>query len=143
MRQAWAAEIAGLAPLAIQHAKRVPQRRTNPSKRRRRSRRSSSTRRGASQDVIEAQVARVGSGRRNSRGGLIGCWAGALRRPAGGQFSLATGGWVLRRAAWCSAGRAGRSTVRHSCGSRAFHRSFRDGVFVNQEPASQFSIDRE
>ena len=65
---------------------------------------------------------------------------GALRLAAG-TVSLATGGWVLRALHGAPAALGAqpsdvRAVAEHSP-------NFRDGVFVNLEPASQFSIDRE
>ena len=65
---------------------------------------------------------------------------GALRLAAG-TVSLATGGWVLRALHGASAALGAQPSDIRAVVERS--PNFRDGVFVNQEPASQFSIDRE
>jgi L-ascorbate metabolism protein UlaG (beta-lactamase superfamily) len=65
---------------------------------------------------------------------------GALRLAAG-TVTLATGGWVLRALHGAPAALGAQPAAIHSVASRS--PNYRDGVFVNLEPASQISIDRE
>ena len=65
---------------------------------------------------------------------------GALRLAAG-TISLATGGWVLRALHGAPAALGAQFSDIRAVAERS--PNFADGVFVNLEPASQFSIDRE
>src|ERR1700749_1840407 len=65
---------------------------------------------------------------------------GALRL-AVGTVTLATGGWVLRALHGAPAALGAQPSGIRAVAERS--PNFRDGVFVNLEPASQFSIDRE
>ncbi len=65
---------------------------------------------------------------------------GALRMAAG-TVTLATGGWVLRALHGAPAALGAQPSGIRAVAERS--PNFRDGVFVNLEPASQFSIDRE
>ena len=65
---------------------------------------------------------------------------GALRLAAG-TVSLATGGWVLRALHGAPAALGAQPSDIRAVAERS--PNFRDGVFVNLEPASKFSIDRE
>jgi L-ascorbate metabolism protein UlaG (beta-lactamase superfamily) len=65
---------------------------------------------------------------------------GALRLAAG-TVTLATGGWVLRALHGAPAALGAQPSGIRAVAERS--PNFRDGVFVNLEPASQFSMDRE
>jgi L-ascorbate metabolism protein UlaG (beta-lactamase superfamily) len=65
---------------------------------------------------------------------------GALRLAAG-TVTLATGGWVLRALHGAPAALGAQPAGIRTVSERS--PNFRDGVFVNLEPASRFSIDRE
>jgi L-ascorbate metabolism protein UlaG (beta-lactamase superfamily) len=65
---------------------------------------------------------------------------GALRLAAG-TVTLASGGWVLRALHGAPAALGADPTAIRAVASRS--PNFRDGVFVNLEPASLFSMDRE
>ena len=92
--QAWAAEIAGLAPLALQHAKRVLNDDGSIEEQGRRCTRNSSIRRGAARTSSKRRWPAWRSGHRTSRE-PDRMLRGALRMAAG-TVTLATGGWVLR-----------------------------------------------
>jgi L-ascorbate metabolism protein UlaG (beta-lactamase superfamily) len=62
-------------------------------------------------------------------------------RLAAGTVTLATGGWVLRALHGAPAALGAQPSDIRATAERS--PNFRDGVFVNLEPASQFSIDRE
>src|ERR1700739_3748308 len=62
-------------------------------------------------------------------------------RLAAGTVTVATGGWVLRALHGAPAALGAQPSDIRATAERA--PNFRDGVFVNLEPASQFSIDRE
>ncbi|MGH3557769.1 MAG: MBL fold metallo-hydrolase [Mycobacterium sp.] len=65
---------------------------------------------------------------------------GALRLAAG-TVTLASGGWVLRALHGAPAALGANPAAIRAVADRSAN--FRDGVFVNLEPGSQFSLDRE
>ncbi|MBV8860351.1 MAG: MBL fold metallo-hydrolase [Mycobacterium sp.] len=62
-------------------------------------------------------------------------------RMAAGTVTLATGGWMLRALHGAPAALGAQPSGIRAVAERS--PNFRDGVFVNLEPSSQFSIDRE
>ena len=129
--QAWAAEIAGFAPLALQHAKRV----LNDD--------------GAYEDVARAQGhVRQGlgqPGRHRGPGGAhreaaaelpgrLSVVRAALR--SGGTATLAAGGWVLRALHGAPAALGAEPGEIEAVARRSPH--YRDGAFVNLDPASAY-----
>lgn len=136
--QAWAAEIARLAPLAIQHAKRVlnddgaieeawPAHKELFDKA------------WGSQDVIEAQVARMEK-RPPKFKGLTVMVRRALRLAAG-TASLAAGTWLLRALHGTPAALGADAASIRAVSEQS--PNYRDGAFVNLDPASMFTLDRE
>jgi L-ascorbate metabolism protein UlaG (beta-lactamase superfamily) len=71
---------------------------------------------------------------------LIAMLRGALRLAAG-TATLAAGGWVLRAVHGAPAALGADPTAIRAAAARSPH--FRDGVFHNVDPASQFNFDRE
>ena len=138
--QAWAAEIAGFAPLALQHAKRVlnddgayedpwPEHQELFD------------RAWASQDVIEAQVARIEKRPPTVPGRLM-----MFARRCASAFGTAVVCWPAAGCcARCSGAPAGAGRLARPRSTAVARRSpnYRDGVFVNVEPASGISLDRE
>ncbi len=137
--QAWAAEIARLAPLAIQHAKRVlnddgaieeawPAHKELFDKA------------WGSQDVIEAQVARMEKAAAEVPRGLTVMVRRALRLAAG-TASLAAGTWLLRALHGTPAALGADAASIRAVSEQS--PNYRDGAFVNLDPASMFTLDRE
>ena len=136
--QAWAAEIAGLAPLALQHAKRV----LNDD--------------GAYEDQAAGAQGAVRQGvgepgRRRGAGGARGEAAAeisgslsvlrAALRFGFGTASLLGGSWVLRAVHGAPAALGAGPGEIHPVAQGS--PNYRDGAFVNLDPASPISLDRE
>ncbi len=136
--QAWAAEIAGFAPIALQHAKRV----LNDD--------------GAYEDPVARAhgVVRKGVGQPGRHRGAGGAHREATAEVSGGLMvvraalrfgfgtaSLLAGGWVLRALHGAPAALGASPAEIEAVARRSPH--FRDGSFVNVDPASGISLDSE
>ena len=135
--QAWAAEIAGLAPLALQHAKRVLND-DGAYEDQGRSTRSCSTRRGAARTSSRPRWRAWKSGHRISREPDV---LRAALRFGFGTATLLGGSWVLRAVHGAPAALGAGPGEIHAVAQGS--PNYRDGAFVNIDPASPVSLDRE